>query len=87
MQLSELSEEMRQRTGSDANGVAVISVSPDSPASGLVEPGDVIVAVNQEPVTDPAQAADKLNAAAAKKQALLLVNHRGTNRFVGLPLT
>jgi serine protease Do len=70
----------------DGNGAIVTDVAPDSLAAGLVEPGDVIVAVNQQPVGDAADAAAKLGEALQKKQALLLVNHRGTARFVALPV-
>jgi serine protease Do len=87
LELSPVDDAARKRAGVPAGvGVVVVNVAPDSPAAGLVEPNDVIVSINQHPVSDPADAAAKLNEAAAKKQALLLVNHRGTALFVGLPL-
>jgi serine protease Do len=90
LQLAPLSDDVRERADvpKSVTGVIIVGVSPDSPAAGVVEPGDVIVSVNQQPVTDPAEAGDKLKEAAAQKQAsvLVLLNHRGTNRFVGLPL-
>jgi serine protease Do len=72
--------------GKDGGGVAVLGVAPDSPAAGLVDPGDVILSVNQQPVSDPQDAAQKLKQAAEQKQALLVVNHGGATRFVGVPL-
>jgi serine protease Do len=85
--LSPLDDATRKRAGVPAGvGVMVVDVAPDSPAAGLVEPNDVILSINQQPVSDPADAAQKLKEASAKKQVLLLVNHRGTALFVGLPL-
>jgi serine protease Do len=69
-----------------AGGVVVVEVAPTSPAAGLVEPGDVIISINQQPVNDPADAAARLNEGAAKKQILLVVSHGGTNRYAGLPV-
>ena len=88
LELSPLSDEARNQAGvpADVTGVVVIDVAPDSAAAGLVEPGDVIISINQKRVTDPGEAADRLNDAAANKQGLLLLNHQGINRFVGLPL-
>ncbi|HEX7970348.1 MAG TPA: DegQ family serine endoprotease [Stellaceae bacterium] len=88
LELSPLSDETRDQMGvpADVTGVVVIDVAPDSAAAGLVQPGDVIISINQQPVTDPGDAADRLNDAAANKQGLLLLNHEGANRFVGLPL-
>ena len=88
MRLSGLSDKVRQQQGlpTNAQGVVVVAVAPDSPAAGLVEPGDVIISINQQPASDPAQAAESLKEADAKKQVLLLVNHRGSDRFVGLPI-
>jgi serine protease Do len=88
MQLSPLDEATREQANvpRGVDGVVVLNVSPDSPAVGLIAPGDVIVSVNQQPVTDPTQAGDKLKEAATQRRALLLLNHNGTNHYVGLPL-
>jgi serine protease Do len=88
MRLSPLTEDVRTKTGvpSEVNGVVIIDVAPDSVAAGLVEPGDVIVSVNQQPVSSPADAAAKLREGAAQKQVLLVLDHGGTNHYVGLPI-
>ena len=88
MRLSPLTDDVRQQTGvpSEVNGVVIIDVAPDSVAAGLVEPGDVIVSVNQQPVSSPADAAAKLREGAAQKQVLLVLDHGGTNHYVGLPI-
>jgi serine protease Do len=87
LQLAPLSDDLRRQAGvpADVTGILVRAVAPDSPVAGVVEPGDVIVSINKQPVTDPADGAKKLQEAIRTKQAVLLVNHRGTNRFVALP--
>jgi serine protease Do len=50
----------------DLNGVVVGQVRSDSPAGDLeIQPGDVIVSVDQKPVTTPESAATQLTDAAA----------------------
>jgi membrane-associated protease RseP (regulator of RpoE activity) len=87
LKLAPLSDELRRQANvpADVTGVLVRAVAPDSPAAGVIEPGDVIVSINKQPVTDPADGAKKLQEAIRAKQAVLLVNHRGSNRFVALP--
>ena len=55
---------------------------------GLSE-GDVVVAINPQPVKTPQEAAAKLNEAATapKKSALLLLNRRGVTQYVGVNLS
>jgi serine protease Do len=70
-------------------GVVVTRVDSGSAAEdGGVNDGDVVVAVNQEPVDSPQQAADKLNEAAhsPRKSALLLLNRHGMTEYVGVNL-
>ena len=65
-------------------------VLPDSGAAEKhVQPGDVLMEINQEPVKEPADIARKLQAlkSGGKKSALLLVaNGQGEVRFVALGL-
>jgi serine protease Do len=88
LQLAPLDDATRQQAGvaPSAPGVVVRGVAPDSVAAGLVAPGDVIVSVNLEPVSDPADAARRLTDGAAKKRMVLLVSRGGSNRFVSLPV-
>jgi serine protease Do len=93
MEFSGLSEELRQRyaiKNSVASGVVITSVDPDSGAAEKhVQPGDVLMEINQEPVKEPADIAKKLQAlkSSGKKSALLLVaNGQGEVRFVALGL-
>ncbi len=69
-------------------GVVVAGVDSDSPAAEKnIRPGEVILEINQEPVSRPTDVAKKLNAlkSAGKKLALLLVaNPAGEERFVAL---
>ena len=75
--------------GKDVQGVAITRVDPGSAADevGLSE-GDVVVAIDQQPVKTPQEAAAKLQEAAAspKKSALLLLNRRGVTQYVGVSL-
>jgi serine protease Do len=73
--------------GKDVHGVVVAGIAEDSPLAATgVQPGDVIVSVNQQPVQRPAQAAQALGKAAEQKQVLLLINRRGSQQFVGLSI-
>ena len=64
-------------------GVVVRSISESSPLANLdLQPGDVIVAVNQEPVTTPAEAVAKLKQAEAQKNLVLLLNRHGVSEYV-----
>ena len=69
----------RQRFSADQVKDVVVRVSE----------GDVVVAINQQPVRTPQEAAEKLKEAAAspKKSALLLLNRRGVTQYVGVNLS
>ena len=72
------------------SGVVIAEVDPSSAAADKrLQPGEVVVEINQEPVKEPADALDKLKAlkSAGKSTALLLVaNARGEVRFVAVPV-
>jgi serine protease Do len=69
----------------DVTGVVVTHIAGDSPAASLgIQPGDVIVSINQKPATSPQAAARELKQAASRGNVLLLLNRHGTNEFVGL---
>jgi serine protease Do len=91
LKLSALTPELRRRAQVPKNvrGVLVTDVSPDSPLAQVgVEAGDVIVSINQQPVTTPKQAAEKLAAVRAEKGGnktlLLLINRQGINQYVAM---
>jgi serine protease Do len=93
MEFSGLTEDLRQKFAikpSVASGVVVTAVDPDSAAAEKrIQPGEVIVEINQEQIKDPAEIAKKMAAlkTAGKKSALLLVaNGQGEVRFVALAL-
>ncbi|HXW70149.1 MAG TPA: Do family serine endopeptidase [Methylocella sp.] len=93
MELSSLTDELRQKYGiksSVASGVVVTDVNPDSNAAEKhVQPGDVIIEINQEQVKEPTDIAKKIEALknGGKKSALLLVaNGQGDVRFVAVSL-
>jgi serine protease Do len=87
MQLVPLTPHLRSQlqVPKDVNGVVIDHIANDSPARALgLQAGDVIVSIDQKPVTTPEEAAAQLNQAANKGDVLLLVNRHGTNEFVGL---
>jgi serine protease Do len=87
LQLSALDPSLRReyRIPKDVEGVVVTKVASDSPAAALgIQPGDVIMSVDQQPVKTPQEAAEQLKQAAAHGDILLLLNRHGTSQFVGL---
>jgi serine protease Do len=89
LELSPIDPGLRRqfRIPRDVEGVVVTRITSDSPAAALgVEPGDVIVSVDQQPVKTPQEAADLLKQAAASGNVLLLVNRHGTSEFLGISL-
>ena len=91
MHFSPLTSQLRRElhVAKDVHGVVVTQVDSGSAADdvGLSE-GDVLVAINQQPVNTPQEAAAKLREAAAspKKNALLLLNRHGVTQYVGVNL-
>ena len=87
LQLSAATPELRRqyRISKDVEGVVITGVADQSPAeSAGIQPGDVLVSVDQTPVETPSKAAEQLKQAAAKGNVLLLVNRKGSNQFVGI---
>ena len=72
------------------NGVVVTTVTANSPAAEKrVQPGDVIVEINQQAVREPSDVITRM--AEAKKQGrksilFLVANAQGEVRFVALPV-
>jgi serine protease Do len=90
--LQALSPEIRQqlRLPDSVRGVVIAKVNPSSNAAeeGL-QRGDIIVSVNQVPVSSPQEAADAVAAARkAGRDTVLLFVQRGTTpgRFVGIKI-
>jgi serine protease Do len=87
MELVPLAPELRSELHmpKDVNGVVVGRIATDSPVRALgIQPGDVIVSINQKPATTPEEAAAELKEAAAHGNVLLLLNRHGVSEFVGL---
>ena len=93
MEFSSLSSTSRQKFSigeSVAAGVVVSDVDPDLPAAEKnIQPGEVILEINQIPVKDPSDVASKIKALkdTGKKSALFLIsNTHGEVRFVALAM-
>jgi serine protease Do len=92
MHLAPLNSQLRRElhTGKDVQGVVITQVDPSSAAAEVgLSGGDIVVAIDQQPVKTPQEAAAKLKEAAAssKKSALLLLNRRGVTQYVGVNLS
>jgi serine protease Do len=90
LRLSSLTPRLRReyRIPDEVDGVVVTRVAPDSQAARLgLEPGDVIVAIDQRPARSPQEAVEALTQGAAKGTILLLLNRHGINQFVGWSVT
>ena len=86
-----LTSQLRRQlqVGKDVHGVVVAQVDSGSAAEdvGLSE-GDVVVAIDQQAINTPEEAAAKLNevSKSSKKSALLLLNRHGVTQYVGVNL-
>ena len=73
------------RIPKEVEGVVITRVADQSPAeSAGIQPGDVLVSVDQTPVETPSKAAEQLKEASARGNVLLLVNRKGSSQFVGI---
>ena len=93
LELSRLTDELRARyqiKDTVKSGVLITSVDPSSNAAEKrLQAGEILLEVNQEAVSDPADAVKKIKALkdAGKKTALLIVaNGAGDAHFVALPV-
>ena len=90
--LQKVSDQLREKYGLSDNvkGVVVTRVTPDSPAAEKqLQPGDVIVEVDQKAVTTPQEVADIVGKLQGQKKrsVLLFVERQGDPRFAALRLT
>ena len=89
MELSPITPELRSQfeINEKTKGVVITKVDDGSPAAerGL-RPGEVIVEINQEQVTNPQQVANKVKEAKTqgRRGVLVMVDRQGEQRFVGL---
>ena len=85
--LREVRPEDRDRLGlKKGEGVVVAEVQPDSPATDAgVQPGDVILQVNQTPVSSPDEVKEQAAKVTGDKPLLLLLRRaEGDSRFAAL---
>jgi serine protease Do len=91
MQFAALTNELRRelQIGRDVQGVVISGIDRGSAGAALgLSRGDVLVSIDQRPVSSPEEAAQQLKeiAESPKKTALLLLNRRGVTQYVGVNL-
>ncbi|MBV8097342.1 MAG: DegQ family serine endoprotease [Acetobacteraceae bacterium] len=92
LQLAPMTPEARDKyqLGADQKGVVVTDVTPNSPAADRgVKPGDVILEVQQEEVSTPADVQRRVDDVRKqnRKSVLVLIQGQDGLRWVPLPLT
>jgi serine protease Do len=71
------------RLDSDTEGAVIVSVEPQSPAAlAGIAPGDVILEVNRQPVTNATEANRELRTVPSGNTAFLLVLRNGQETFI-----
>jgi len=90
--LADITNDVRQALNlpETETGAVIESVSPDKPAADAgLQPGDIIVAVNQQPVksADEAKAAVADAGKAGRKAVLLLIQRGEDKTFVTVPFS
>ncbi len=90
--IAPLTEELRKkyRIGNNIDGVVIVSVAANSVAAQQrLKPGDVIVEVTQEKVTDPQEVmarVDQVKESGKKSVVLLVSDAKGGLRFIAVPI-
>jgi serine protease Do len=84
VEVRNLSPSLAQRFGyQPGQGVIVTAVTPQSPASNVgIQPGDLIVSVNEQDVTSTDQFARAIRQARRSGRALLLIQRGGASQYV-----
>ena len=93
LRLSAITPELRERFGlpQDARGVLVLEVDPNSPAAERgVRPGDLILEVQQQTVSNPAEVRERFDRArqTGRRNVLVLLESQGGQgpRWVAIPV-
>ena len=92
LRLSSITAKLKSKysLGKDLKGVVVTKVTESGPAAEKgIRPGDVIVEISQQEVTEPADIEKKVAEAekAGRKSVLLLLEGQGGLRFVAIRIT
>ena len=91
LKLAPVNRETRRNfgLGDNAAGVVVTDVGDDSPAGEKgVNVGDIIIAVENQPVSTPADVVSRIQQAQKdnRRAVLLLLSRESQERFVAIPL-
>ncbi|TMJ31800.1 MAG: PDZ domain-containing protein, partial [Alphaproteobacteria bacterium] len=90
--LQKVSDQLREKygLGDNVKGVVVTKVVPNSPAAEKqLQAGDIILEVDQKPVTTPQEVSETVAKLQAQKKrsVLLFVERQGDPRFAALRLS
>ncbi len=67
-------------------GIEVVDIQPDSHATGILQPGDVIIQVNGDSVLTPSELVDRIKAQNGNAEVQLTIERQGEQRKVDVPL-
>jgi PDZ domain-containing protein len=70
----------------EGKGTRVVSILPDSPAKGVLQPGDVIIGLNGQPITTTAELTNRLMAQDAHATVPLQIERDGRKMDLAVPL-
>ncbi|MDR0339143.1 MAG: DegQ family serine endoprotease [Desulfovibrio sp.] len=81
-------DDVRRFNLNSNSGLLITGISPDSPAADAgLQPGDVVLAVNKQPVNSAAELADKIAATSKQRGAVLLhISRQGQVFFRAIEL-
>ncbi|HZP86753.1 MAG TPA: DegQ family serine endoprotease [Burkholderiales bacterium] len=82
--VTDLTDEQRQQLGVPSGGVLVEDVGPGAAARAGVQPGDVLLMLNGEPIRDAAQLESLASKLPKNKPVALLVKREGVSMFLAL---
>ena len=78
--LNNVTPDIARQLPSGTRGAVVTEVDPDSPAARALQPGDVILQVNRQPVTSASEASQALRVVPSGRTAGLLILRRGQDQ-------
>ncbi len=84
VQVQDLTDEMIKRLGitKKIRGVIITNISEDSPSSGILSEGDIILEVNKTPVSNVREYNEIVSKIEKNQEVLLLIMRGGSNLYI-----